>query len=69
MLFYTVVRIVKIEASVAVDDETILWTTEEFERHLVAVEGCKGLLGPVAQDRLLTFLEGNFGPATPRCGR
>lgn len=49
-------------AWVAVDDETILWTTEESEQHLVAVDGCKGLLDPAAQDRLLTVLEGNFGP-------
>lgn len=49
-------------AWVAIDDETILWTAEEREQHLVAVDGCKGLLDPAAQDRLLTVLEGNFGP-------
>jgi hypothetical protein len=48
-------------AWIAVDDETILWTEDERRIHLVEVDGCKGLLDPVAQDRLLTVLEGNFG--------
>ncbi|WP_162245927.1 MULTISPECIES: HAD domain-containing protein [unclassified Roseateles] len=48
-------------AWVAVDDETILWTPDERLNHLVAVDGCKGLLDPAAQDRLLTLLYCNFG--------
>jgi hypothetical protein len=48
---------------IAVDDEAILWTDEEREERLVDVDGCKGLMDPVAQDRLLTLLTGNFGPA------
>lgn len=50
-------------AWVAIDDENIRWTYEEQEAHLVEVDGCKGLLDPAAQDRLLTVLEGNFGSA------
>lgn len=50
-------------AWIAVDDETILWTEQELQQHLVAVDGCKGLLDPTAQDRLVTVLTGNFGPA------
>ena len=48
-------------AWIAVDDETILWTDNEREQHLVAVNGRNGLLDPVAQDRLVTVLTGNFG--------
>ncbi len=48
-------------AWLAVDDDTILWTTDESRHHLVAVDGCKGLLDPAAQDRLLTVLTGQFG--------
>ncbi|CAN7332144.1 HAD domain-containing protein [Rhizobacter sp. LjRoot28] len=47
----------------AVDDETILWTDGERQQHLVEVDGCQGLLDPEAQDRLITVLTGNFGPA------
>jgi hypothetical protein len=50
-------------AWVAVDDESILWTAEEHRNHLVEVDGCKGLLDPAAQDRLLTVLTGQFGPS------
>lgn len=50
-------------AWVAVDDETILWTAEEWRDHLVAVDGCRGLLDPTAQDRLITVLTGQFGVA------
>ena len=45
------------------DDETILWTTEEWRDHLVVTDGCRGLLDPTAQDRLLTVLTGQFGAA------
>jgi hypothetical protein len=49
-------------AWIAVDDETILWTEQERQQHLVEVDGCKGLLHDAkAQDRLVTVLEGNFG--------
>ena len=51
------------QAWVAVDDETILWTTEEWRDHVVAVDGCRGLCDPAAQDRLLTVLTGQFGMA------
>lgn len=53
-------------AWVVVDDETILWTEREREQHLVAVDGCKGLLDPAAQDRLMTVLAGNFGSPKAR---
>lgn len=44
-------------AWVAVDDETILWTEQERQDHLVAVDGCKGFRGDTAaQDRLATVL-------------
>jgi hypothetical protein len=48
-------------AWLAVDDDTILWTTDECRNRLVVVDGCKGLLDPAAQDRLLTVLTGQFG--------
>jgi hypothetical protein len=48
-------------AWVAIDDESILWLESERQHHLVEVDGCRGLLDPVAQDRLLTTLVGNFG--------
>jgi HAD domain in Swiss Army Knife RNA repair proteins len=47
---------------IAVDDDTILWNAEEHRDHLVVVDGCKGLLDAVAQDRLLTLLAAKFGP-------
>lgn len=56
------VELTKPAAWVAVDDDTILWTASERQQHLVEVDGCKGLLHDlVAQDRLMTVLEGNFG--------
>jgi hypothetical protein len=51
------------EAWIAVDDEDMQWTEHERLQHLVAVDGCKGLLDPAAQDRLVTMLVENFGPA------
>lgn len=53
-------------AWVAVDDDTILWTEQERQQHFVEVDGCKGLLDPAGQDRLVTVLRGNFEP--PTCG-
>ena len=50
-------------AWLAVDDDTILWTEDEYRHRLVAVDGCKGLLDPATQDRLLTVLTGQFGPS------
>ena len=49
-------------AWIAVDDDTGLWSEHDQKVHLVAVNGAKGLLDPVAQDRLATALFGNFGP-------
>ena len=49
------------DAWIAVDDETLLWTEVECRQHFVHVDGCKGLLDPIAQDRLITKLRGNFG--------
>lgn len=54
-------------AWIAVDDETIGWTEHERQQHLVAVDGCMGLLDPKAQDQLLTVLAGNFGPTREVC--
>lgn len=48
-------------AWIAIDDETISWTPEEWRDHVVAVDGCEGLREPRAQDRLMTLLVGNFG--------
>jgi hypothetical protein len=50
-------------AWIAIDDEGILWTDDERAHHLVEVDGCRGLLDPVAHERLLTVLTENFGPA------
>jgi hypothetical protein len=47
------------DAWIAVDDEDILWTSQVRE-HVVIVDGCRGLLHPVEQDRLVTALEMNF---------
>lgn len=49
-------------AWVAVDDETILWPAAVARDHLVATDGCVGLLDGVTNDRLLTVLDANFGP-------
>jgi hypothetical protein len=51
---------------VAVDDNASIWTEHERRIHIVDVDGSKGLLDPVAQDRLLTYMTGQFGPAN--CG-
>ena len=53
------------DAWIAVDDDTLLWSEEERRQHFVHVDGRKGLLDPVAQDRLLTKLQGNFGEPRP----
>lgn len=45
---------------IAVDDESILWPKDVRQDRLVLTDGCKGLLDPVARDRLLTVLEMNF---------
>jgi hypothetical protein len=47
-------------AWVAIDDESILWTEDERENHLVYVDGTTGLLASTAQDRLMTMLHTNF---------
>ncbi len=52
-------------AWVAVDAEDIGWSHSERRSHLVVVDGCRGLLDPAAQDRLLTMLQGNFGAPSP----
>jgi hypothetical protein len=52
-------------AWVAVDDETLNWSAAEHTQQFAQVDGLKGLLDPAAQDRLLTKLQGNFGPAKP----
>ena len=56
------------DAWVAIDDESIFWTRDERRDHLVLVDGCRGLLDPAAQDRLLTVLRGNFGAETVDVG-
>lgn len=50
----------KPEAWVAVDDEDILWPPE-LRRHVCIVDGSKGLGNASEQDKLLTYLEMNFG--------
>jgi HAD domain in Swiss Army Knife RNA repair proteins len=51
----------KPEAWVAVDDENILWP-KGLANHVCIVDGCQGLKHPAEQDRLLTYLQMNFGP-------
>ena len=51
-------------AWIAIDDETTFWTVDERRAHLVATDGCEGLLEPSVQDRLMTLLVGNFGAPT-----
>lgn len=46
-------------AWVAVDDEDILWAPAVRE-HVVIVNGCRGLLHPTEQDKLVTSLQVNF---------
>lgn len=53
------------EAWVAVDDEDILWPKSVAE-HVCIIDGLKGLKNPTEQDRLLTYLEANFGPEGQR---
>lgn len=50
----------KPEAWVAVDDEDILWP-KGLADHVCIVDGCQGLKHPAEQDRLLTYLQMNFG--------
>lgn len=50
----------KPEAWVAVDDEDILWP-KGLADHVCIVDGCEGLKHPSEQDRLLTYLQANFG--------
>lgn len=49
----------KPQAWVAVDDEDILWAPAVRER-VVIVDGCRGLLHPTEQDKLVTSLQVNF---------
>jgi len=53
-------------AWIAVDDETLMWSAKERLLRFVQVDGCMGLLDPATQDRLLTVLEGTFGPPQSR---
>jgi hypothetical protein len=53
------------QAWLAVDDEDILWP-RRLADHVCIVDGCKGLEDPVEQDRLLTYLQMNFGPGGQR---
>lgn len=46
---------------VVLDDEDILWPEDVAQQHLVLTHGGKGLLDPVALDRLATVLQANFG--------
>ena len=48
------------EAWVAVDDENILWP-RGLADHVCIVDGCQGLKHSAEQDRLLTYLQANFG--------
>jgi hypothetical protein len=51
---------------VAIDDEDILWPQDVRRDRLVLTDGCVDLASAQAQDRLLTLLMGNFGPAVGR---
>lgn len=50
----------KPDAWVAVDDEDILWPRKLVD-HVCIVDGCEGLMHSAEQDKLLTYLEMNFG--------
>jgi HAD domain in Swiss Army Knife RNA repair proteins len=50
----------KPETWVAVDDEDILWPKRVAD-HVCIVDGLTGLQSPAEQDRLLTYLDMNFG--------
>lgn len=50
------------ERWIAIDDEGILWPSDVRRDQLVLTDGCAGLAGAEAQDRLMTLLHGNFGP-------
>lgn len=51
---------------IALDDEGILWADDVARQHLLLTHGGKGLLDPIALDRLHTVLVTNFGqPAQP----
>jgi len=52
------------DAWVAVDDESILWPKRVAD-HVCIVDGLEGLKNPTEQDKLLTYLEVNFGDETP----
>jgi hypothetical protein len=52
-------------AWVAVDDEDILWPKVSTD-HVCIVDGCEGLGDPAEQDKLLTYLQMNFGPGRQR---
>lgn len=51
----------RLAAWIAIDDESSLRTADERRGHLVATNGCLGLMEPAAQDRLATVLLGNSG--------
>lgn len=53
------------QAWVAVDDEDILWPRRLADQVCI-VDGCKGLKDSAEQDRLLTYLQMNFGPGSQR---
>jgi hypothetical protein len=52
-------------AWVAVDDEDILWPKSVAD-HVCIIDGLAGLKNPAEQDRLLTYLQMNFGPEGQR---
>ena len=56
------------ERWIAIDDEDILWPRDVRRDRLVLTDGCVGLAGAEAQDRLMTLLVGNFGPPTSAGG-
>lgn len=47
---------------IALDDDADGWPDDIAEQHLVLTQVDKGLLAPESMDRLLTVLQGNFGP-------
>ena len=53
------------EAWVAADDEDILWPQSVVD-HVCIVDGLTGLKNAAEQDRLLTYLQMNFGPGGQR---
>lgn len=62
-IVHTHVEWLRPTAWIALDDEDLGWSDEDRSNRLVLTNGTKGLQDAAALDRLMTVLEGNFGPS------